>query len=277
MVIGEMCRALEVSRGGFYWWLGKFKSHREIENEQLLIEIRREFKKGRKSYGSGSITDALRAQGRKVNKKRVARLMRVNGIRAKTKRKFKVTTHSDHKDPISPNLLNQNFSAKELNMVWVSDITYIWTREGWLYLATIIDLCSRKIVGWSLWERLTRQLVIDAFNQAVGRRGNIEGLIFHSDRGSQYASHDFRDLLKKHGCISSMSGKGNCYDNAVAESFFSTLKKELVYDATYETKREAMSSIFEYIEVFYNRIRRHTTIGGLSPAKFEAMLLQKVA
>jgi len=272
-----MCRVLEVSRGGFYRWLNKFKSRREIENEALLIEIRREFKKGRRTYGSPSITKELKKQGRNVNKKRVARIMRENGIRAKTKRKFKVTTHSDHKDPISPNLLNQEFTAKGLNMVWVSDITYIWTREGWLYLATIMDLYSRKIVGWSLWERLTKRLVIDAFNQAVGRRGNIKGLIFHSDRGSQYASHEFRQLLKKYGCISSMSSSGNCFDNAVAESFFSTLKKELVYDVTYETKREAMSSIFEYIEVFYNRIRRHTTIGGLNPAEFEAMLLQKVA
>jgi len=272
-----MCRALEVSRGGFYRWLNKFKSRREIENEELLIEIRKAFKKGRRNYGSPRITKELKEQGRKVNKKRIARLMRENGIRAKTKRKFKVTTHSGHKDPISQNLLNQDFTTSGPNIVWVSDITYIWTREGWLYLATIMDLFSRKIVGWSLWERLTKQLVIDAFNQAIGRRGNIKGLIFHSDRGSQYASKDFRKLLKKHGCISSMSSTGNCFDNAVAESFFSTLKKELVYDVTYETKREAMSSIFEYIEVFYNRIRRHTSIADMSPAEFEATLLQKVA
>jgi len=250
-----MCRVLEVSRGGFYRWLNKFKSRREIENEELLIEIREIFRKSRKTYGSGSITDELQDNGWKVNKKRVARLMRENGIRAKTKRKFKVTTDPKHNDPISPNLLGQDFTATELNKAWVSDITYIWTREGWLYLATILDLCSRKIVGWSLWERVTKQLVIDAFNQAVGRRGNIAGLIFHSDRGRQYASKDFRKLLKKHKCLSSMSGKGNCFDNAVAESFFGTLKKELVYDRVYETKREAASSIFEYIEVFYNRFR----------------------
>lgn len=272
-----MCRVLEVSRGGFYRWLGKFKSRREIENEELLIEIRKAFKLGRKNYGSPRITDELRDQGMKVNKKRVARLMRENGIKAKTKRKFKVTTHSDHKEPISPNLLNQDFTATEINKVWVSDITYIWTREGWMYLATIMDLCSKSIVGWSLWERLTRQLVIDAFNQAVGRRGNVAGLIFHSDRGVQYASKDFRKLLKKHECRSSMSSSGNCFDNAVAESFFSTLKKELVYDKVYETRREAVSSIFEYIEVFYNRIRRHSSIGGVCPADFEASLLQKAA
>jgi len=272
-----MCRVLEVSRGGFYRWLNKFKSRREIENEELLSEIRESFRKSRKTYGSPRITKDLQDLGYKVNKKRVSRIMRENGIRAKTKRKFKVTTHSDHDDPISPNLLGQNFTVNELNKVWVSDITYMWTREGWLYLAIILDLCSRKIVGWSLWERLTKRLVIEAFKQAIGRRGPVTGLIFHSDRGSQYASHDFRELLKRNKCQSSMSGKGNCFDNAVAESFFSTLKKDLVYGRTYETKREAVSSVFEYLEVFYNRIRRHSSIGNLSPAQFEAMLLQKAA
>lgn len=273
-----MCRVLEVSRGGFYRWLGKFKSRREIENEELLIEIKAAYKEGRENYGSISITDAINKKpGWKVNKKRVARIMRENGIRAKTKKKFKATTDSGHDSPISPNLLNRNFTVIGINLAWVSDITYVWTKEGWLYLATILDLCSRKIVGWSMGERITRGLVIDAFNQAAGLRGNIKGLIFHSDRGSQYASHDFRNLLKKHECLSSMSGSGNCYDNAVAESFFHTLKTELVYQTVYETRREAMSSIFEYIEVFYNRIRRHTSIGGMSPENFEASLLQKAA
>jgi len=272
-----MCRALEVSRGGFYCWIRRFKSRREQENEQLLIEIREEFRKGRKTYGSPSITRELKKQGKKVNKKRVARIMRENGIRAKTKRKFKVTTHSGHKYPISPNLLNQDFTASGPNKVWVSDITYIATKEGWLYLAVILDLFSRRIVGWSMMDRLTRQLVMDAFQQAVGRRGAIQGLIFHSDRGSQYASYDFRNLLTNYGCLSSMSGKGNCYDNAVSESFFHTFKTELVYGRTYETRREAVSSVFEYIEVFYNRIRRHSSIGYLSPAQFEASLLQNLS
>jgi putative transposase len=268
---------LEVSRGGFYSWIRRYKSRREQENEQLLIEIREEFRKGRKTYGSPSITRELKKQGKKVNKKRVARIMRENGIRAKTKRKFKVTTHSGHKYPISPNLLNQDFTASGPNKVWVSDITYIATKEGWLYLAVILDLYSRKIVGWSMLDRLTRQLVMDAFQQAVGRRGAIQGLIFHSDRGSQYASHDFRKLLTNYGCLSSMSGKGNCYDNAVPESFFHTLKTELVYGRTYETRCEAVSSVFEYIEVFYNRIRRHSSIGYLSPAEFEASMLQNLS
>jgi len=269
---------LGVSRSGYYEWLYSFKSPRKMKNEELLIEIRAAYEEGRKNYGSISITDAINKKpGWKVNKKRVARIMRENGIRAKTKKKFKVTTDPDHDFPVSPNLLNRNFTAPGVNLVWVSDITYVWTKEGWLYLATILDLCSRKIVGWSMGERITRDLVIDAFNQAAGRRGNLEGLIFHSDRGSQYASHDFRNLLKKHGCLSSMSGSGNCYDNAVAESFFHTLKTELVYQTVYETRREAMSSIFEYIEVFYNRIRRHTSVGGMSPEKFEASLLQKAA
>jgi transposase InsO family protein len=273
-----MCRVLGVSRSGYYEWLYSFKSPREIKNAELLIEIRKIFKESQDTYGSGSIADAINEKpGWNVNKKRVARIMRENGIRAKTKKKFKVTTDPDHNSPISPNLLNRNFTAIDINLVWVSDITYVWTKEGWLYLATILDLCSRKIVGWSMSERITRGLVIDAFNQAAGRRGNIEGLIFHSDRGSQYASKDFRALLEKHKCISSMSGSGNCYDNAVAESFFHTLKTELVYHETYETRREAISSIFEYIEVFYNRMRRHTSIGGMSPEKFEASLLQKAA
>ena len=249
-----------------------------MKNEKLLIEIKAAYKEGRENYGSISITNAINEKpGWRVNKKRVARIMRENGIRAKTKKKFKVTTDPDHNSPISPNLLNRNFTAAGINLVWVSDITYVWTKEGWLYLATILDLCSRKIVGWSMSERITRHLVIDALNQAAGRRGNIEGLIFHSDRGSQYASQDFRDELEKYKCRSSMSGSGNCYDNAVAESFFHTLKTELVYQTVYETRREAMSSIFEYIEVFYNRIRRHTSIGGMNPEKFEASLLQKAA
>lgn len=272
-----MCRALEVSRGGFYSWIRRYKGRREQENEQLLIEIREEFRKGRKTYGSPSITRELKKQGKKVNKKRVARIMRENGIRAKTKRKFKVTTHSGHKYPISPNLLNQDFTATGPNKVWVSDITYIATKEGWLYLAVILDLYSRRIVGWSMMDRLTRQLVMDAFRQAVGRRGSVQGLIFHSDRGRQYASHDFRELLTNYGCLSSMSGKGNCYDNAVSESFFHTLKTELVYGRTYETRREAVSSVFEYIEVFYNRTRRHSSIGYMSPAEFEASLLQNLS
>ena len=275
--VERMSLALGASRSGYYQWLKRPKSKRDIENERLLIEIRVEYRKGQKTYGSPSISDKLKERGMKANKKRVARLMRENGIRSVTKKKFKVTTHSAHNYPISPNLLNQDFSAGEMNKKWVSDITYVGTNEGWLYLATIMDLFSKKIVGWSLWDRLTRQLVIDAFNQAVGRRGPVRGLIFHSDRGVQYASHDFRNLLTRHGCISSMSGKGNCYDNAAAESFFSTIKKERIYRTTYRTRREAASSIFEYIEVFYNRIRRHTSNGGLSPAEFEAKLLQRVA
>lgn len=275
--VERMSRALGASRSGYYQWLKRPKSKRDVENERLLIEIRVEYRKSLETYGSPSISDKLKERGMKANKKRVAKLMKENGIRSVTKKKFKVTTNSAHKYPVSPNLLNQDFSAKEANKKWVSDITYVWTNEGWMYLATIMDLFSKKIVGWSMGSRLGRQLVIDAFTQAVGRRGAVRGLIFHSDRGVQYASHDFRNLLTRHGCISSMSGKGNCYDNAVAESFFSTIKKELIYRTTYRTRREAASSIFGYIEMFYNRTRRHTANGGLSPAEFEAMLLQRVA
>ncbi|MDD4276187.1 MAG: IS3 family transposase [Clostridia bacterium] len=275
--VGEMCRVLGVWRSGYYSWLGRERSKREQENERLLKDIRAKFRESRETYGSPSITMELKKEGKKVNRKRVARIMRENGIRAKTKKKFKITTHSAHSYPISPNLVNMDFRASEANKVWVSDITYISTREGWLYLAVILDLFSRRIVGWSMWDRLSKQLVMDAFLQAVGRRGSVQGLIFHSDRGSQYASYDFRKLLTRYGCLSSMSGKGNCYDNAVAESFFHTLKTELIYGETYATRREAVSSVFEYIEVFYNRQRRHSTNRGLSPAQFEAKVLQNLS
>jgi transposase InsO family protein len=274
-----MSRALGVSRSGYYVWRKNYKSKRKIENEQLLIEIKTAFKKSRRTYGSPRITAALSKPERRCNKKRVARLMRENGIRAKTKRKFKVTTHSSHSYLISPNMLSRenNVTITGVNQVWVSDITYLWTTEGWMYLAVIIDLYHRGVVGWTISDRLTRDIVIAAFNQAVERRRPTAGLIFHSDRGVQYANNEFRAVLTANKFVSSMSGKGNCYDNAYAETFFKTLKTEHTYWFRYETRVAAKSSVFEYIEVFYNRTRLHSSLGYMSPVEFENLSLQKVA
>jgi len=242
---------------------------RQLENERLLVEIKKAHKNSSKIYGSPRITEEVRENGIKCSRNRVARLMRRNGIAAKAKRRFKTTTDSRHNLPVAKNLLNRQFRVDAPNKVWVSDITYIWTAEGWLYLAVILDLFSRKIVGWSMSDRMTQDIVINAFLQAMWRRKPGAGLMFHSDRGSQYASGDFRRLLLEHGVIQSMSRKGNCYDNAVAESFFHTLKTEVVYHEKYLTREQARKSVFEYIELFYNRVRKHSTLGYCSPWKFE--------
>lgn len=233
------------------------------------MEIKELHKKSYRAYGSPRITKDLKATGIKCGENRVARIMKVHGIVGKAAKKFKATTDSKHNLPIAENLLKQNFVTEKPNTVWVSDITYIWTLEGWLYLAVILDLYSRQVVGWAMSNRMTSGLVIKALYQAIGRRNPGIGCVFHSDRGVQYASADFRDVLKVYGFIQSMSRKGNCYDNAVAESFFHTLKTEHVYDYRYETRAEATQSIFEYIEMFYNRQRRHSTLGYRSPVSFE--------
>jgi transposase InsO family protein len=270
--VERMCRVLGVSRSGYYSHK-RYKSKREQENELLLEQIRKIHKKSRQTYGSPRITDELYDNNIRCSKNRVARLMRKNGIMAKMKRKFKVTTHSRHTDPVADNLLQQKFTTAGANKVWVSDITYIWTSEGWLYLCAILDLFSRRIIAWGVSERLTSNLVTDALLQAIWHRKVEKGILFHSDRGSQYASSACRDTLKKHGLIQSMSGKGNCYDNAVMESFFHTLKTEMVYFERFRTRREAKQCIFEYIEVFYNRQRKHSAINYKSPTEFENMAL----
>lgn len=269
--VEEMCAVLEVSRSGYYRWSKRKKSVREEENERLLKQIKVIFELSKKTYGSPRIKSALPGNWITVGKNRVARLMQRNAIYAKTKKKFKVTTNSRHNRPVATNLLNQNFTVTVPNKVWVSDITYIWTDEGWLYLATVLDLYSRRIVGWSVKERLKDDLVIEAFEKACVNRNPQKGLIFHSDRGSQYASSEFRKKLSKREFLQSMSGAGNCYDNACAESFFHTLKTELVYFEHYKTRAEAKTSLFEYIEMFYNRFRRHSTLGYKSPAQFEEL------
>jgi putative transposase len=269
--VEKMCLALKVTASGYYRQRKRGKSKRALSNEQLDQAIRVAHRKSRGNYGSPRITKELKEQGIGCSENRVARRMQKNGIAAKTKRRFKVTTKSKHNHPVAENVLQQNFAATAQNQVWVSDITYVWTREGWLYLAIVLDLFSRQVVGWAMSHCLGQDMVLQALRQALLRRGPVPGLIFHSDQGVQYACQAFRELLIQFRIIQSMSGKGNCYDNAVAESFFHTLKTELVYFEDYQTREEARRSIFEYIEVFYNRERRHSALNYLSPVNFEQL------
>lgn len=272
-----MCKVLGVTRSGHHGYVKNRYSKRKLENRMILELINQIWENSRYTYGYRRVHAELRSQGVYCNRKRVLKLMNKNNIAAKRKKKFKRTTNSNHSNYISPNLLNQNFRANSPNEVWVSDITYISTYEGWLYLAVVLDLYSRKVVGWSMSNRMTSQLVIDALEYAIIDRQPFAGLIFHSDRGSQYASMEFRKSLSNHKMIQSMSGKGNCYDNAVAESFFHTLKTELVYWESYKTRNEAKSSIFKFIEGFYNRRRRHSYLNYLSPYNFEISYFKLVA
>ena len=275
--ISVMCDVLAVSRSGYYAWRHKPESKRKQANAKLLESIRTAHHDSGESYGSPRVYQALREQGIPCSESRVARLMREDGLRAKMKRRFKATTNSKHNLPVAPNLLQRNFSPAEPNQVWAGDITYIWTTEGWLYLAVVIDLFSRSVVGWAMDKRMTRQLVMDALTMGVQRRRPPSGVIFHSDRGSQYASADFQALLAKHGMRCSMSRKGDCWDNAPVESFFGSLKQELVFHQRYTTRFRARQSIFGYIERFYNRRRLHSTLGYKSPANYEATYFKLAA
>lgn len=267
-----MCEVFGIPRSSFYARQVRTDGKRAKEDAALLTSIKAVHKTKRKVYGAPRIHRELQSQGISVGRKRIANIMRKNGIASKVQKKYKVTTNSEHSLPVAPNLLQQDFSAKAPNEVWTGDITYIRTREGWLYLAVVLDLYSRKVIGWSMGKRMTAWLVISAFVMAVNSRSGQYPKIFHSDRGSQYASSAFRDALT--GKVrQSMSGKGNCYDNAVTESFFHTLKSECVVFEQYETRDKARSSIFEYIEAFYNRDRLHSTLGYLSPERFEKMAL----
>ena len=249
-------------------------SQRQIENEMIDAEIREIYDGSKGRYGSPKITIELQERGRKVDKNRVARRMREAGLRSKIRRKYRVTTDSKHQFPVAPNLLARNFTAEVPDKVWVSDITYLATRSGWLYLTVIIDLFSRMVVGWALSSSLSHEMVVAALKRAVRKRHPGKGLVFHSDRGVQYACTDFRKELSEHGFIQSMSRKGNCWDNAVAESFFGIMKTELVYHEKYEGHQDTLHSIFEYIEAFYNRERRHSTLGYLCPVEYEKQKLK---
>ena len=267
----KMCQAFKVSRSGYYDWRNRGESKRSVANRQLLSDIRVVHTRSRQNYGSPRVTDELRECGVCCSENRVAKLMQDNNIRAKRSRKFKATTNSRHNLPVAENLLNREFEVTRPNSVWVSDITYIRTDEGWLYLAGVIDLHSRMVVGWSMSNRMTEQLTLDALSHAINRRQPPVGLLHHSDRGSQYASNNYQRLLREHQITCSMSRKGNCWDNAVMESFFATLKTELIYHERFLTRDDAKLKIFDYIELFYNRKRRHSSLGYKSPVEFEML------
>jgi putative transposase len=267
--VALMCRVLKVSRSGYYAWCKRPASLHTQDDQKLGLQVAAIYRESRGRYGSPRVHAELRERGQRTGRKRVARLMQTAGLRAREHRRFRSTTDSRHGLAIKQNLLERRFTVSTPNRGWVTDITYVWTLEGWLYLAVILDLFSRRVVGWSLSERLERDIVLDALKMALQDRQPPQGLLHHSDRGSQYASHEYQQLLAVHGIQSSMSRKGNCWDNAVAESFFATLKVELVYRSRWSTRTQARNEVFEYIELFYNRQRRHSALGYLCPNEFE--------
>lgn len=259
-----LCEVLEVSRAGYYKWTHRCISKRKRRRTALLERIVEIFEESRETYGCPRVYEKLKQDGYHCNYKQVERLMKEHEISPRRKRKYKSTTDSKHGMPISPNLLERDFEVQELDEVWVSDITYVETEEGWMYLATFVDLYSRMAVGWSMASCMKAELVIDAFEMAKDRQGRAP-IVVHSDRGSQYASEDFRRVLADNGCLQSMSRKGNCWDNAVSESFNGTLKSECVYRHTFKTRKEAELVLFDFIEIFYNKRRIHSTLGYLTP------------
>ena len=265
-----ICRAIEVSPAGYYAWRSRTESPRAVANRELLDDIRRVHRDTRGRYGSPRIHVELKAQGRGASRGRIARLMRREGIRAIMARPRRVrTTDSRHDHPIAPNLLNRNFSAAAPDRIWLADITYVETGQGWLYLAAVMDLYSRRIVGWAMDDHLRTELPLAALNMAISTRRPDANLIHHSDRGVQYASTDYRTALKSAGMRASMSRRADCWDNAPMESFFHTLKTEQVPHQQYATREQAKSDIFAYIEGFYNRTRRHSSIGYKTPTEIE--------
>ena len=264
-----MCKIIKVDKSSYYHWIkaGCVVNKVDTQLNELILAI---FIQGRNNYGTRRISDKLKElYGLIVSRRRISSIMKDLNLKVKMKRRYKNTTDSNHNLPIAPNILNRDFYASSANEKWVGDITYISTGEGWLYLATVIDLYSRKIVGWSMDDTMKVSLVNDALNMAIQQRNPSASLLWHTDRGSQYASYSHKDLLLKNNIIASMSRKGNCWDNAVAESFFKSLKNELVYQTYFYTKKQAKNEIFEYIEFYYNRTRSHSYLGNLSPARFE--------
>ena len=278
--VRTMCRVLQVRPSGYYAWTRRRPGRREAERLRLIESIRSVHSRSRGAYGSPRVHRALRKQGVICSEKHVARLMRENQIRSKRNRRFGTkTTDSNHGHAVAANLLDRQFHQEKINQAWVTDITYICTEEGWLYLATVMDLCSRRIIGWATADHLRAELASEALSMAIrqrcpqaGARGLPAGLLHHSDRGVQYACGDYQVLLARHGITCSMSRSGNCYDNAVMESFFKTFKVELVYQEHYPTRQEASASIYPYIELFYNRQRLHSALGYCSPVEYEARL-----
>jgi putative transposase len=269
--VAFMCRELEVTRGGFYAWSRRGPSKRAAADRKLLPHVRTAFERGRGSYGSPSVLRELRAAGHRVGRRRVARIMREDGLRARTPRRYVQTTQSRHDFRVAPNTLARQFSPDAPDKVWAADITYVATRKGWLYLAVVIDLFSRRVVGWATSNCIDQELAIDALERAFTERTPGPGLLHHSDRGVQYAADIYQQLLCTFEARGSMSRKGNCWDNAVVESFFASLKRELVYGADFDDHDSANAALFEYIEVFYNRQRRHTSLDYLSPVQYESL------
>ena len=268
--VAWMCRVLGVSRSGYYASLSREPSSRRREDLRLAPRIAATFHRSRCTYGSPRIRRELREDGLHVGRRRIARLMRDQGLIARRRKRFRRTTDSSHDHPIAPNLLNRCFERKRPNQAWVADITYVRTWSGWLYVAVIIDLYSRRVVGWAATPHLRTDLALAALGRAIRQRKPPAGLVHHSDRGSQYASREYRRLLARHGIESSMSRKGNCWDNAVAESFFSTLKTELIHRCSFATRAEAVEAIGGYVDGFYNPIRKHSTVGYVSPVEYES-------
>jgi putative transposase len=264
-----MCQVLKVSRSAYYDWLNRPLSYRQEQDKELLIEIKKIFNESDSTYGHRRMKGTLKKQGIMASKHRISRLMRENGLVSALTSKYKATTNSNHNYPIAPNLLNKNFNADGSNQKWVGDITYIHTQEGWLYLAAVEDLFHKKIVGWALDSRMTKQLTLKALTQAITREKPQRGLIFHSDRGSQYAAYDYQNRLREQGIRQSMSAKGDCYDNACMESFFATLKKELVHRRRFKTREEAKIAVINYIETWYNSRRAHSKLDNMSPIEYE--------
>ncbi|MFL5159816.1 MAG: IS3 family transposase [Microvirga sp.] len=269
--IQRLCQVLEVSQSGYFAWRSRPACQRQREDLVLLAHVRSAFRESNGTYGSPRMTRELQDQGLPIGRRRTARLMRENGLKARQKRRFKRTTDSHHAFPIAPNLIDQDFSADRPNQKWNADISYVWTGEGWLYLAVILDLFARRVVGWAVSDRLHKELALKALRKALAIRRPGEGLTHHADRGSQYCSIEYQAELRKHGIQISMSGKGNCYDNAVVETFFKTLKSELVWRTVFDTRAEAKAAIGRYIDGFYNPVRRHSTLDYVSPVQFERL------
>lgn len=272
----KMCKVLGVSKSGYYGWRNRPLSKQAKRRQELTKEVKRVHAESNQVYGSPKIHKQLENEGIKTSERTVQRIMSDELIRSKTVKKYKATTNSDHDDPIYPNIINQDFTTTAPGEVWVADITYVWTKEGWLYLASVMDLYSRKIIGFNMGSRLTKELAITALERAMINQPPREGLIHHSDRGSQYASIDYTNKLKGAEITISMSRKGNCYDNACIESFHSSIKKELIYQKKYKTRDEATMSIFDYLVGFYNSKRIHSTLGYVSPNTFEQQYLSKI-
>jgi putative transposase len=272
-----LCRTMQVGRSGFYAWKKRGKSVRQQQNETLAGQIKVAFQESDETYGSPRIWKELNEAGIAGSEKRIARLMRLHNLRAVKPKRFVVTTDSDHEMPVAKNLLARTFQAETPDTRWTADITYIWTTEGWLYLAIILDLFSRRIVGWAMDQKIERSLVLSALEMAIAGRNPSQDMLCHSDRGSQYASDDYQERLQKAGMVCSMSRRGNCWDNAPTESFFASLKKEKVYRTSFATRDQARRVIFTWIEVWYNRKRRHSTLGYLSPEVFERQYHQQQA